>query len=296
MQLKTKYSIDIRYIFLYTTLMKKLSDRFQINGQIWIQKGDKNFIGRGRVELLENIMLYGSISKAAKAMKMSHKAAWDSVDAMNNLSAKPMVKRVSGGKGGGGTVVTSYAKDVINAYKELRMICDNFFKTLGTSFDERLGDITSSDTVFSRIYGNISNISYNEENVEVDVKLDCSQSVTISTTKTFIEYHHLKINSRVEILVESNDIILMNKEVASSARNSLKGKVADIKETPGNAIITLDIGQGLSLKAHITTASLRKLSLKVGVKATALFKAFNATLFPVKPELCNRICHSGAYA
>ena len=40
------------------------------------------FVGRGRIDLLRLIGETGSISKAAKAMGMSYKHAWDAVDAM----------------------------------------------------------------------------------------------------------------------------------------------------------------------------------------------------------------------
>ncbi|MBT9568377.1 MAG: LysR family transcriptional regulator [Thiobacillus sp.] len=57
--------------------------RLKADGRFWLTLDGKNFLGRGRVELLQRIRETGSISKAAKAMKMSYKAAWDAVDAMN---------------------------------------------------------------------------------------------------------------------------------------------------------------------------------------------------------------------
>lgn len=60
-----------------------------LDGRLWITKDSKNFLGRGRVVLLEQIQKTGSIHAAAKAMKMSYKSAWDAVDAMNNLSDTP---------------------------------------------------------------------------------------------------------------------------------------------------------------------------------------------------------------
>ena len=71
-----------------------------LEARLWMKKSDKNYLGKGRIELLERIREHGSIHAAAKAMKMSYKAAWDSVDAMNNLSETPLVEKVSGGKGG----------------------------------------------------------------------------------------------------------------------------------------------------------------------------------------------------
>ncbi|WP_147073343.1 winged helix-turn-helix domain-containing protein, partial [Sulfuriferula plumbiphila] len=59
--------------------------------------------GKGRIELLEKIGELGSISAAAKALGLSYKAAWEAVEAMNNLSEAPLVERVAGGRHGGGT-------------------------------------------------------------------------------------------------------------------------------------------------------------------------------------------------
>ena len=48
--------------------------------------GGENLGGAGRVELLGAIAECGSITQAAKLVKMSYKAAWDAIDAMNNLA------------------------------------------------------------------------------------------------------------------------------------------------------------------------------------------------------------------
>jgi len=47
------------------------------------------FLGDTRIRLLEAIGRLGSISRAAKAVPMSYKAAWDALDAMNNLARPP---------------------------------------------------------------------------------------------------------------------------------------------------------------------------------------------------------------
>lgn len=48
----------------------------QVEGRIWIvDRSMKDFVGEGRIELLEKIDELGSIAKAAKAMRMSYKAA-----------------------------------------------------------------------------------------------------------------------------------------------------------------------------------------------------------------------------
>ena len=70
---------------------------YKINGSIWIEGEQGAFIGFGRVMLLENIKKSGSISEAAKSMKMSYRQAWELVNSMNKQSQKPLVEKTSGG-------------------------------------------------------------------------------------------------------------------------------------------------------------------------------------------------------
>jgi len=62
------------------------------DGRFWLTLDGRNFLGRGRIELLHRIRETGSISKAAKDMKMSYKAAWDAVDSMNSAWQSPLVE------------------------------------------------------------------------------------------------------------------------------------------------------------------------------------------------------------
>ena len=59
-------------------------------------------LGPGKVDLLENIAAFGSISAAARGMDMSYKRAWDLVEEMNRLFPTPLVAAKTGGKKGGG--------------------------------------------------------------------------------------------------------------------------------------------------------------------------------------------------
>ena len=90
-----------------------------IGSKIWIEKDEQFFLGKGRVQLLMAVKETGSISAAAKSMKMSYKKAWESVDAMNALADEPLVLRTTGGRGGGGTVVTEEGEKAIQLYQNL---------------------------------------------------------------------------------------------------------------------------------------------------------------------------------
>ncbi len=85
--------------------------------------------------LLEMIDEYGFHTKAAKAVGISYKTAWDTMDAINNLSDKPLFVRMAGGKSGGGTRLTDEGREVI---KEIRVIEEEHTKFLA-NITKRVG-------------------------------------------------------------------------------------------------------------------------------------------------------------
>ena len=90
-----------------------------VKGRLWLEVDGETFIAPGRVTLLERIDEYGSITKAAKSMKMSYRHAWLLVDDMNKKAPSPLVMRVTGGKGGGGTSLTEEGKTVVTRFKRM---------------------------------------------------------------------------------------------------------------------------------------------------------------------------------
>ncbi|MBL4587164.1 MAG: LysR family transcriptional regulator [Flavobacteriales bacterium] len=97
-----------------------------IRNRLWLMKNGRSYLGQGRVELMKAIIEHGSISAAARSMNMSYKKAWEAIDAMNTLSDKPLVKRTTGGSGGGGTEVTEAGKKAISVYENINQRCNDF--------------------------------------------------------------------------------------------------------------------------------------------------------------------------
>ncbi|MHB1246831.1 MAG: winged helix-turn-helix domain-containing protein [Sulfuriferula sp.] len=117
----------------------------RIRGRIWLTASGKNILGRGRVELLEKIGATGSISQAARAMKMSYKAAWDAVDAMGNALHAPLVSTSTGGKGGGGARLTPQALALIATYRQMEQRHQDFLDQLEQEFSVTL--VTGEGTI-----------------------------------------------------------------------------------------------------------------------------------------------------
>ena len=82
----------------------------RLTGSIWLDKSEGRFLSQKRVELLRQIAVTGSITHAARAVKLSYKAAWDAVNAMNNMAEQPLVASATGGKHGGGSRITEHGR------------------------------------------------------------------------------------------------------------------------------------------------------------------------------------------
>jgi molybdate transport system regulatory protein len=80
----------------------------ELGGDLEISRRGRKFLGGSRIDLLEAIGRRGSISQGAKDVDLSYKAAWDAVDAMNNLAEQPLLIRAIGGQHGGGSYLTAH--------------------------------------------------------------------------------------------------------------------------------------------------------------------------------------------
>jgi molybdate transport system regulatory protein len=76
-------------------------------------------IGPGKIQLLEKIREFGSISAAGRAMDMSYKRAWDLVDEINRICRQVAVERQTGGRNGGGAVLTPFGMSLVARYRKI---------------------------------------------------------------------------------------------------------------------------------------------------------------------------------
>lgn len=76
-------------------------------------------IGPGKAALLRGILDAGSISKAAKAQRMSYARAWSLIGELNRLFTERLVETETGGRKGGGAHLTDLGRAVLALYDEI---------------------------------------------------------------------------------------------------------------------------------------------------------------------------------
>lgn len=81
--------------------------------------GSVTAMGPGKADLLEAIIETGSISSAAKRMRMSYRRAWELVDTMNQCFKAPLVLTSVGGNHGGGASVTEMGHTILRVYRTM---------------------------------------------------------------------------------------------------------------------------------------------------------------------------------
>jgi molybdate transport system regulatory protein len=85
--------------------------------RIDLENGDR--IGPGKIALLEAIRAAGSISAAARTLGMSYRRAWLLVEEINHALREPAVAAETGGRRGGGAIVTPAGEQLVGHYRTI---------------------------------------------------------------------------------------------------------------------------------------------------------------------------------
>lgn len=266
--------------------MKKGKNTTELNGSLWFQKSDRKYLGEDRITLLEKIDELGTIAKAAKAIGISYKSAWDTLNLINNLAEKPLVVRSTGGKGGGGTHLTQAGRQVVDQF---RVVQEEHRKYV-VNLEERLGDLASLQNFLRRISmkvsarnvfaGTVSRITKGAVNAEVTLTLKGGGALTATVTNGAVGNLGLKEGLEAFAIIKASSIIIGTDlhDAKISARNIYCGTIASIIEGPVNTEVDVEIGGGNVISAVITHGSAKDLGLKVGGHACALIKASSVIL------------------
>jgi molybdate transport system regulatory protein len=262
----------------------------RLTGHLDIRTDTGAYLGDTRVRLLEAIAEHGSITQAAKQVPLSYKAAWDAVDAMNNLAEQPLVERSTGGKSGGGTRLTEHGRRVVVLYRAMQAESQRGLDRASSllaqlpegdaaSFQRLLRRLAWRSSARNQFAGIVSALRAGPVDVEVVIRLDDRLELAAVVTQESAELLGLAIGCEVVAMVKASSVILVVDEALRiSARNRFWGTVSRIVDGPVNTEVTLDLGQGRSAVAVVTAESVRTMGLAEGVRAGAVFKVSSVIL------------------
>src|SRR5262245_65919137 len=108
----------------------------QIRSAISLETSRGALASQRWMELLASLDRTKSISAAAKTVGLSYKAAWDAIEAMNNLADRPLVERSVGGRGGGGTRLTKRGGEIVATYRQVAEEHERFLARINARIDE----------------------------------------------------------------------------------------------------------------------------------------------------------------
>ena len=90
-----------------------------IRSKIWIEREEEVVLSEWRVELLEAIDAHGSLTRAAEAMQVPYRTAWDRVKATEAQLGIRLLESESGGAQGGGSRLTPGARDYCQRFRRI---------------------------------------------------------------------------------------------------------------------------------------------------------------------------------
>lgn len=236
-----------------------------------------------RLFLLQAIDATGSISQAAKQVGITYKAAWDAVDAMNNLAGQPLVVSQHGGKGGGGAHLTHAGMQIVMMHERLSAMQAMWTASLaGVDADvlPMLRRLTMQTSARNAFVGHVKQIKQDRVNAEVVLALQGGDELVATVTQDSVERMQLREGSQAWGLVKASWVILAtpDAQLKTSARNRLCGVVSRLTHSAVNTEVSLQLAGGNTLVAIVTHEGAQTLNLQEGSPCCALIKASHVLL------------------
>ena len=209
-------------------------------------RADGVAFGQRDAELLRTVDDAGSLNAAASALGRSYSRAHDRLTDLEDAFG-PLVERQRGGSGGGGSVLTDRAHDLLAAFDRLRVGYTAIAETTETVLD---GDVLERE-------GELGIVETPAGEVRALVPPDADA---------------------VEVVLRADAVTLHEPADApaggaTSARNRFSGTVVDVERGESVCRVSVDVGAEAPLSALVTEESRERLALEPGREVVASFKA-----------------------
>ena len=234
-------------------------------------------VGAERIALLAAIAEQGSISAAGRALGVSYRAAWDGVQALNNLFDEPLIAAQTGGAAGGQAQVTPRGLAVLAAFRRIERELDTLMGGFeqGLSASDILWSLGMKTSARNALRGVVTRISGGGVAAEVSLAIAPGVEITATLTGTSVEELGLQVGKPAIALIKASFVILAKGEgtLRTSARNQLRGRLIRREDGDVASEAVMELADGKTLSATITREAADELDLQVGDEVIALIKA-----------------------
>ena len=233
--------------------------------------------------LLEALDATGSINKAARTAGLSYKGAWLLLESACNLANEPLLETATGGAGGGGTSLTPAARGLLEAWRSLQTEQREFLRAQEARLAQLpalsglLRRMSMKTTARNQFAGTVKAVEVGSVSAQVTIALKNGEEITATMTAAAAQRLKLKKGKEAIALIKASAVVLVTDFAGwqLSARNQLAGTVSRLERGAVSSLVVLTLPGGATITASVTNEGVEALDLKVGVAATAVFKAYS---------------------
>ena len=242
--------------------------------------------------LLRAVQDTGSLQKAARAAGYSYKGAWLLLESAGNLARSPLVERATGGRGGGGSVLTPAALQLLAAWQQLQIRHAGFLREQEAWLLDQPGlsallrSVSMKTTARNQFAGTVSALQSGPATTHVTLGIGGGHEITAALSTASARRLGLAAGTEAIALVKASEVVLVTDFAGYrlSARNQLQGTVSRVHKGAVTSLVGLTLGGGATITASVTNDAIEALDIAVGQPATATFKAYAVMLAARAPD------------
>ncbi len=107
--------------------------------KLWLSAvSGEGIIGEAKYKLLRKIEELGSLKAAAEVLGVSYRKAWGDIKDSEELLGYNLTEKTRGGVGGGNSILTGKAKNLLEAYDALHKKMDNAIEDAYDDFKKKI--------------------------------------------------------------------------------------------------------------------------------------------------------------
>jgi molybdate transport system regulatory protein len=109
-----------------------------IQCKLWLERDGQIFFGRGRLELLQGIMAYGSLAETARHLGMSYRAAWGRLKTSESRLGLKLTEKIPARGRGQRLVLTPLGQALVADFLAIQQQVGQFLRQHEQTLNQKL--------------------------------------------------------------------------------------------------------------------------------------------------------------